>query len=87
MRVVRGPMRYLILALALGAAGCISEQPLSRPGSGRDYRIACASALGWDGCHREANDLCPAGWQTARQGVDGDRNLLTITCPSAAPQR
>ena len=67
--------------LALLLAGCTTDQVIRRPDGSRDYVIACGASLGWNICHRRANELCPSGYNTVAQDAGFNRKELTISCP------
>lgn len=68
--------------LALLLAGCTTDQVIRRPDGSRDYVIACGAGLGWNICHRRANELCPTGYNTVTQDAGFNRKELTIACPA-----
>lgn len=51
------------------------------PDGSREYIIACGAGLGWNICHRRANELCPTGYNTLSQDGGFNRKELTIACP------
>ncbi len=75
-------MRAAVL-LTLLLAGCTTDQVIRRPDGSRDYVIACGAGLGWNICHRRANELCPTGYNTLTQEAGFNRKELTISCPDS----
>lgn len=68
--------------LVLLLTGCTTDQVIRRPDGSRDYVIACGASLGWNICHRRANELCPTGYNTVSQDAGFNRKELTISCPA-----
>lgn len=75
-------MRLACLFVLL-LASCTTDQVIRRPNGSREYVIACGAGLGWNVCHRRANELCPAGYNTLTQDAGFNRKELTIACPDA----
>lgn len=65
----------------IGLSGCTTDQIIRRPDGSREYVIACGAGLGWNICHRRANELCPSGYNTLAQDAGFNRKELTIACP------
>lgn len=76
-----GTMARLAFAIALLLIGCTTDQVIPHPDGTRDYVIACGAGLGWNICHRRANELCPTGYNTLTQEAGFNRKELTISCP------
>ena len=78
---MRLPVTITTVGLLLGA--CTTDHVVLRPNPSRQFAIACGAALGWSICHRRANELCPAGYNTLSQDAGFNRKELTIACPDA----
>lgn len=81
----------LLVATVLGVAlvaGCTTTQMIKRPNGSTEYLIACGASTGWNICYKQANKVCPTGYNTLSQKGGFNRKELRISCPaqkSAAP--
>ena len=71
----------VLAAVGLLLASCTTDQVIRRPDGSREYVIGCGAGLGWNVCHRRANELCPTGYNTLSQDAGFNRKELTIACP------
>lgn len=76
-------MKLLLFAILLALlAGCTTTQEIRRPGGAVGYDIACGASTGWDICYKQANKVCPTGYDTLSQKGGFNRKELIISCPS-----
>jgi len=75
-------MKALPLLLALVVlAGCTTVQQIKRPDGSVEYLVACGAGTGWNVCYKEANELCPSGYNTLSKDAGLNRKELRISCP------
>ena len=70
----------LVASVALCGGGCTTTQEIRRPGGETEYLVACGAATGWDVCYKQANELCPQGYETLSEKGGFNRKEMRVAC-------